>query len=261
MQIHHEELGDVRRYIDNHKDITLEEKEPHFRNMLRAVQRYKTVDGNTRMLEVGTGTGWFPLLSQLNGIPCQGLEISPQLIACAHEIGARYGIRPDIKLGNLEDSDLSANYYDVVIASNVFEHIEDWKAGVHKIAEILKPGGLLYFESSNKWSPITGEYSGFPTYYCYGWLPDQWRYALRRWVHGPDIMKLGIDFHQFRHPQLRCEFERAGFRQIYDRVQIAHEDHVSTEFRRKIVRLSRKNGLVRWLALTFAEATRFICLK
>lgn len=261
MQIYHEELGDVRRYLDNNKDISLQEKEPIYRNILRAVRRYTAVDGNTRMLEVGTGTGWFPLLCELDGVPCQGLEISPQLIECAHEIGAKYNIKPNILLGNLEDANLPTNYYDVVIASNVFEHIEEWETGIHKVAEILRPGGLLYFESSNKFSPVTGEYSGFPTPYCYGWLPDQWRYALRRKVHGPDIMKLGIDFNQFTHPQLRREFERAGFRKIYDRVEIAHEDAISTGFRKNVVRWARKNPVMKHMALTFAEATRFICLK
>ena len=99
MKIHHEELSDVRRYIDNQKQISLEEKEPHFRNILRAVQRFKPVDANTRMIEIGTGTGWFPLLCQLNGMPCEGLEISPQLIECAHEMGAKYNLTPQYPVG------------------------------------------------------------------------------------------------------------------------------------------------------------------
>lgn len=261
MQIHHEELSDVRRYLDSEKHAGLEQKEPHFRNILRAVQRFKPIDAHTRMIEVGTGTGWFPLLCQRNGIPCEGLEISPQLIQCAHEIGAQYNLVPNIRLGNLEETDLGENRYDVVIASNVFEHVEDWRKGVHKVAAALKPGGLLFFESTNKFSFTSGEYSGFPTYLFYGWLPDQWRYRLRKAVHGPDIMKLGIDFHQFRHSLLRREFQKAGFRQIFDRVQMADEAATSTGFRRSAVRWSRKVPPVKALALTFCEATRFICLK
>ncbi len=73
MKIHHEDLSDVVRYIDNHKAITLEEKEPHFEGIMRAVQRYKPIDGDTQILEIGTGMGWLPILCQKRGWRCKGL--------------------------------------------------------------------------------------------------------------------------------------------------------------------------------------------
>ena len=258
MKIHHEELEDVRLYLENHKDIPLEEKETHFRNILNVVQRYKPVDANSRVIEIGTGTGWFPLLCQQNGIPCEGLEISPQFVEVAKAIGARYNLVPDIRVGNLEETDLGIEQYDVIIASNVFEHVEYWREGLATVYRAMKPGGLLFFESTNKFSFTSGEYPDFP---LYGWLPDQWRYKLRIRVHGPDIMKLGIDFHQFRYSLLRREFEKLGFREILDRVQTANEDTVSTAFRRIVVKASRALPPVKALSLTFADATRFVCLK
>ena len=261
MKIHYEMVEDIRRYISNNKDISLEEKEPQFRNILRAVRRFKGVDAETRMIEIGTGTGWFPLLCQLNGLKCKGLEISPQLIECSREIGAKYDLIPDIELGNLEETDLGRDQYDVVICSNVFEHVEYWRQGVAKVYAALKPGGLMYFESTNKFSFTSGEYSGPPTFGMYGWLPDQFRYSLRKKIHGDDIMKLGIDFHQFRHSLMRREFERIGFTTVLDRVQVADDTTVSTGFRRSVVKWARKVPAMKALALTFAEATRFICLK
>ena len=261
VKIYHEELADTNRYLAREQGAGLEPREQQFRNMLNAVKRFKTVDASTKMIEVGTGTGWFPLLCQLNGIPCQGLEISPQLVKCAHEMGARYNVKPDIVLGNLEEADLGRDHYDIVIASNVFEHVEHWQIGIQRVYEILKPGGLMFFESTNKWSFTSGEYTGFPTPYCYGWLPDSWRYSLRKTVQGDDIMKLGIDFHQFTHGRLRREFRKVGFSKIYDRVEMANEETITTGFRRAAVRWSRKNPLAKGLALTFCEATRFMCVK
>jgi SAM-dependent methyltransferase len=261
MKIHHEELSDVQRYLDNNKDIGLEEKRALYSSILRAVRRFKPVDANSRIIEIGTGTGWFPLLCQLDGLRCKGVEISPQLIQRAREIGAKYNLVPDIELGNLEETDLGKDQYDVAICSNVFEHVELWRAGVQKVAQALKPGGLLFFESTNKFSFTSGEYSKFPLYGFYGWLPDQMRYRLRMSAQGADIMKLGIDFHQFRHSVLRREFERNGFSKILDRVEIADESTVSTGFRKAAVRWSRRVPPVKALALTFSDATRFICLK
>ena len=207
MKIYHEAPADVTKYIANFGGISLEEKRPQFENFLRAIEVYKPLTSDTEILEVGTGTGWFPLLCNLRGLRCKGLEISPQLIAVAKEIGRQRGIEPDIELGNLEDYSLPDEKYDVVLASSVFEHVEDWRTGIHKLWKTLKYGGLLYFESTNKFSFISGEYVGIP---LYGWLPNSWRYGLRKAVHGRDIMKLGIDFHQFtpRFPSRRIPESR-----------------------------------------------------
>jgi SAM-dependent methyltransferase len=261
MKIYHEELSDVQRYLSNHKDSELDDKRAYYKSIMHSVRRFKRVDSNTKMIEIGTGTGWFILLSLLDGLNCRGMEISPQLIQRAKEIGAKYKLNPDIELGNLEESNLGTEVYDVAICSNVFEHVELWREGIRKVAASLKPGGLLFFESTSKFGFYSGEYSAFPLYGFYGWLPDQMRYGLRKKVHGPDIMKLGIDFHQFRHSVLRKEFENCGFRTILDRVEMADENAVSSGFRKAAVQWSRKVPILKAASLTFSDATRFICLK
>jgi len=258
MKIYHDTLSDVDKYIKENRLEGLEEKEQRYEAYLRPVRKVKEITPESEILEVGTGMGWFPLLCKLHGLRCKGLEISPQLIEAAKEMGRKYGVEPDIELGNLEDYPLPDNFYDVVIASSVFEHVEDWRTGVRNIYKTLKPGGVMFFESTNKFSFTSGEYTGVP---LYGWMPNSWRYALRKKVHGPDIMKLGIDFHQFTHGGLRREFERVGFRKILDRIEMADERFVSSGFRKKVVRLARSFPPARAAALTFAEATRFLCVK
>jgi 2-polyprenyl-3-methyl-5-hydroxy-6-metoxy-1,4-benzoquinol methylase len=258
MKIYREELADVARYIETHRNSGLEGKEQQFERYLRPVRNFKEITPETEILEIGTGTGWFPLLCKARGLRCTGLEISPQLIEMAMETGRRYGVEPDIELGNLEDYRLPDRFYDVVIASSVFEHVEDWRTGVRKVYRTLKPGGVLFFESTNKFSFTSGEYKGIP---LYGWMPNSWRYTIRKKIHGEDIMKLGIDFHQFTHRCLRNEFQAAGFSRILDRVDVAEDQFVSSGFRRKVVRVAKGFAPARALALTFAEATRFICIK
>ena len=93
----------------------------------------------------------------------------------------------------------------------------------------------MFFESTNKFSFTSGEYD----YPFYGWIPNRLRYKFRIAKQGPDIMKLGVDFHQFSHPGLRREFKRAGFSRILDRVDIAQDDYVSTGWKKGVVRVSR----------------------
>ena len=211
----------------------------------------------TRILEVGVGTGWFPILSKMRGLQCKGLEISPQLVEFARQWGRSLGVDPDIELGNLEDDRVGEAVYDIVIASNVFEHVEDWKLGVRRIFKALKPGGVMFFESTSKFSFTSGEYH-LP---LYGWYPNQMRYFLRRKLQSPDIMKLGIDFHQFRHSGLRREFRRVGFSKVLDRIEMARDEMISTGMRRNIVRVGKSFPPAKAVALTFSDATRFLCIK
>ena len=177
---------------------------------------FKAIDENTDMLEVGVGTGWFPILCKKKGLRCKGIEISRQLVEYAHEYGGRYGIEPDIELGNIEETEIGESRYDVIIATSAFEHVERWREGLGKIHRALRPGGLFYFYSTNKFSFRSGEFD-FP---LYGWLPDAWRYRLRVSRQGEEIMKLGIEFNQFTFPQLRRAFRELGYTTVYDRLDL-----------------------------------------
>lgn len=257
MEIHHQELPDVTRYIDNHRHISLDDHEKQFRFMLRYIERYHDIGPGTEILEIGTGTGWFPILCKKKGLRCRGLEISPQLVEFAHQWGASEGAEPDIVLGNLEETDLGVNRYDVIFASSVFEHVEQWRLGLKAVHRALKPGGVLFFESTNKFAPVSAEYD-FP---LYGWLPDSWRYRLRISRQGPEIMKLGIDFNQFTYPLLRRTFRELGFSQIFDRVELTQPDWILKPWKRRVLGAAKQLAPLRHLTLLFMEVTTFVCIK
>jgi 2-polyprenyl-6-hydroxyphenyl methylase/3-demethylubiquinone-9 3-methyltransferase len=257
MHVHCEVLPDVARYIAKHRDLSLEEKEQEFRHQIQLIQRFKTVDSTTRILEIGTGTGSFPLLCKAHGIQCKGLEISPQLIEFAREVGRKWGIEPDIELGNIEEADIGNEDYDVIVASSVFEHVEQWELALQRVYRALKPGGALFFSSTNKFSITSGEY---PMLF-YGWLPDRLRYRFRIARQGEGIMKLGIDFNQFRYSQLRRAFRRAGFSRVLDRVDMKDPAGVADPRKRAILKLARRSRLVKTPVLLFCDATIFVCIK
>ena len=256
MRIHQEEPGAIKDYIEKHRDVTLEDEEPAFKNYMARIRRFKAVDASTKMLEIGVGTGWFPILCKAKGLSCKGLEISPHLLEHAKALAAQFGVEPDFELANIEDYDLGKEQYDVIVASSVFEHVERWEIGLQKVFDALRPGGVLFFESTNKFSWTSGEFN-FP---LYGWFPDFVRYRLRIALQGPDIMHLGIDFNQFRYGQLRRVFRRMGFRNIADRVDLA-EPGTKTGWKRSLAEAAQNSVLIKTLALTFMEVTTFVCVK
>jgi SAM-dependent methyltransferase len=257
MRIHEEEPGAIREYIDKHRDVAIEDEEPTFQHYMARVTKFKNIDASTRMLEIGIGTGWFPVLCKVKGLSCKGLEISPHLLEYAKALGAQCGVEPDLELANIEDYDLGKEQYDVIIASSVFEHVEHWEVGLKKVFDALKPGGVLFFESTNKFSFRSAEFH-FP---LYGWLPDAARYRLRMAVQGPDIMHLGIDFNQFRYGQLRRVFKKLGFSRVVDRVELA-DLSTKTGWKRSLLAAAQKSALLKTVMHTFiVEVTTFICVK
>jgi SAM-dependent methyltransferase len=256
MKIHQEELSDVTRYIENFGTVNIADYEGQYENYMRILRRFKDITPETRILEIGTGTGWFPIMCKMRGLQCKGLEISPQLIRHAKELGQHYGVDPDIELGNIEESEVGDNDYDIVVAFSVFEHVEHWRRGLERVYKALRPGGMLMFGSTNKFGP-SGEFD-FP---LYGWLPDKWRYKLRIAKQGPDIMKLGIDFNQFRYPVLRKAFREIGFKKVYDRVEFADPQFTSSPGRGRVLSLCKKLPPMKAIVLTFIQDTNFVCIK
>ena len=126
--------------------------------------------------------------------------------------------------------------------------------GILEGLRILRPGGYFFIVDN---CLVSGEFD-FP---LYGWLPDKWRYRLRVARQGPDIMNLGIDFHQFTYPLLRNVFRSLGFSRIVDRVSLADVDTIVSWWKRFLVRSARHFAFLRELVLLFAETTTFVCVK
>jgi 2-polyprenyl-3-methyl-5-hydroxy-6-metoxy-1,4-benzoquinol methylase len=259
VKVHYDPPSDIVRYIDDHKHIKLEDKESDFRSILKIIRTVRAINHETKILEIGTGTGWFPILCALEGIPCKGLEISPQLVEYARWFGRHYGAEPDIEIGNIEEVDVGVSRYDVVVATATFEHVDNWQRGLTIIFDALKPGGVLYFYSTNKFSFRSGEYD-FP---LYGWWPNSVRYSLRKARQGDDIMKLGIDFNQFTHGQLRRFFKKLGFARILDRVDVLDPDNLNnpTFYKKATLRLLKACTPLRHCVLCFSHGTLFVCVK
>lgn len=96
-----------------------------------------------RVLEVGCGSGasldWHLQL----GRECHGVEISPQAVA----LGGTRGIR--MHLGELEDAGFEDGYFDLVIGSQVFEHVRDPVRCLREMHRILRPEGRLLLSVPN----------------------------------------------------------------------------------------------------------------
>ena len=208
MKIPEASLTDVDRYMANNPLVPIEEHRAGFDKYLRHLRRFRNHRRNSQLLEIGVGTGWFPILCGLEGLRCKGLEISPQLVEYAKRYGQQYGVEPDIEIGNVESADLGSNLYDGIIVSFVFEHVEQWRAGPR--ARSTTPSSRAACSTSSRPTSSAPGRANTPCPSTAGSRTPGVS-GLRKVVHGPDIMKLGIDFNEFTYPELRREFRHLGF--------------------------------------------------
>jgi SAM-dependent methyltransferase len=254
-----QKLSDVARYLEANKDVSLKAKAPEFERLMKIIRSLGHSPSKSHMLEIGTGTGWLPLLCSQSGIRCKGLEISPDLVEFAMNLGKRNSLTPEIEVGNIESADIGEEAFDVIFANSSFEHVQNWQVAVQKVFRALRPGGLFIFDSTNRFSLVSGEYPAF----LYGWWPNKVRYAYRVRKQGPDIMKLGIDFHQFTHWQLRSFFTKTGFSRVFDNLQLSVADHDpnTSKVKRVAIKVMKRLPVLRHPVLFFSRGTRFVCVK
>jgi 2-polyprenyl-3-methyl-5-hydroxy-6-metoxy-1,4-benzoquinol methylase len=90
----------------------------------------------TRLLDVGCGTGWFLEVAQREGFCVYGLELGKE-IAAATSQRLKISVFTD-PLANLPDKE----QFDVITLFDVLEHVPDPKTVLSAIRGHLRPGGI-----------------------------------------------------------------------------------------------------------------------
>ena len=248
-----------RNYEIVFKDFKVENKISEFKMFMNYINRIKKIERDAKLLEVGTGNGWFQILCHMNGINSTGLDILPHNIEFAKKLAKENGYDINILLGSIETTDIGTSKYDIIIAFSVFEHVKYWQTGLLNVYNALKPGGVLLFISTNKFSLVSGECK-FP---FYGWLPKKMRYRFRMWLHGKDVMLYNIDWNQFTFFHLKRFFKFMGFSKIFNIWDIVElDDFKDSNFLKKLlIRFLTHSKLLKKLSLWILPTTLFICIK
>jgi SAM-dependent methyltransferase len=97
-----------------------------------------------RVLDVGSGYGFFLKRCQENGWEVWGVDMNPELVKFSKE---EFGMR--VSNGSFEEADYSNGFFDVVTFFNVLEHLSDPFFALKKAYSILRPGGALFLRFSN----------------------------------------------------------------------------------------------------------------
>ena len=257
MSLKHPPLSNAQRKIHFYAGQQPRAMEPVFERMIGRIRRFRAINGGTRILDLGSGTGWVEILCARRGIQCRGIDISEEMVSYSRALANEYGVAVDIQVGDIADGGIGTQQYDVVIANSIFEHVPDWRTGLRSVFDALVPGGVLYFVTPNKLSLTSQEYHLFP---LYGWLPRAWRKRLRTLLEGPEILHLGFDYNEFNYLHMGRFLRKIGFRAALDPLDFIDPADIA-HAKRRAVSLCRAFRPARWLALAFARNVKFLCIK
>ena len=92
---------------------------------------------NLRVLDVGCGTGAIMEFVKQKGFTVSGLDINLEALAYCRQAGL------EVSHGLATKMDFSDNSFDIVLALDVLEHVEDDGSAVKEIGRVLKDGGIF----------------------------------------------------------------------------------------------------------------------
>jgi SAM-dependent methyltransferase len=120
----------------------LEEFDAQYAAALKLIQA--SAGGPGKLLEIGTGAGFFLKAAQRAGWQVQGVELSAEAAAFARErLGLDIAQLPAERLGELLET------FDVVVMFEVIEHLFDPRRVLELIRQRLRPGGVLVLSTPN----------------------------------------------------------------------------------------------------------------
>lgn len=105
-------------------------------------QKKKSLD----ILEVGCGVGYLTYAMSMDGNRVKGIDISKAAVKKARELFP--GINVDVSSTNKESK--KKKRYDLVVACEVIEHVENPKAFFDQCMKVLKTGGELLITTPNR---------------------------------------------------------------------------------------------------------------
>lgn len=162
------------------------------------------------VVDIGCGAGTQTLAWARAGHRASGFDVSSPLIELATSRAGKESVPAHFYVGSATDLPCEDRSADVVLLSELLEHIPDWQQALNEALRILRPGGLFYCTTTNRLCPKQQEFD-LP---LYSWYPARMkRFCERRattthrhWVQYATLPAV----HWFSYYQLRDHMASKG---------------------------------------------------
>ena len=144
--------------------------------------------GPGALLDVGCGMGRYLLAGAGAGRQAVGVDVAAYQLVLARKLLGEHDLQARLLLAEAEALPFGDGEFAAVTATDVLEHVASPAATVAEIGRMLRPGGMAYFTTPNRFSLTAEPHVG---QWGLGYLPRTWA---EWWVK----RRLGIDYGPIR---------------------------------------------------------------
>lgn len=101
---------------------------------------------NKKFLEVGCGLGYFSHQASKMGAKVTGIDIGPKLVA----INKKLTPKGKFLVSSASKLPFRKDYFDIVLSTEVIEHVDDQKSALKEMCRVLKKNGILVITTPNR---------------------------------------------------------------------------------------------------------------
>jgi ubiquinone/menaquinone biosynthesis C-methylase UbiE len=196
------------------------------------------------IVDVGCGAGMQTMMWAADGHRAQGVDISEPLVELARQRAVARGLDACFHVGSAAALDLPDASVDIVLVSELLEHLPQWQPCVDEALRVLRPGGVIYLSTTNRLCPKQQEF----TLPLYSWYPAALKRRCermsvtthRQWVQYATFPAV----HWFSFYQLRDYLDERGFG-AKDRFDVI--DTADSNLRTAVVGMLRALGPLRFV--------------
>ena len=113
------------------------------RKWFRELEKHLPENGKLKILDVGTGTGFFAVLLAQAGHRVEGVDLTPAMLEEARALAAQRGLDITFREMDAQTLDYEDGCFDAVISRNLTWTLPDPERAYGQWSRVLKPGGVL----------------------------------------------------------------------------------------------------------------------
>lgn len=122
---------------------------PDRQRWLDLIQRFAPKKEKLKVLDIGTGPGFFPIILGMEGHDVTAVDVSVNMLRVAKEDAEAYGVKCEFRIMNADTLDFPDDTFDLILNRNVSWIIPDLYDCYREWRRVLAPHGRIIVFDSN----------------------------------------------------------------------------------------------------------------
>lgn len=134
-----------------------------YRHWLGIIEKHLPEGGSLRVLDVGCGPGFFPVILGREGHRVTAVDYTEAMLEQARDNCCRHGVDAEFRRMDAQHLDFPDNTFDVVISRNLVWDLESPSSAYREWLRVLRPGGrMMVFDGNHYLYLYDREYAEAP---------------------------------------------------------------------------------------------------